>query len=81
MQAFVQEWELRETRQQENKNSNHKPTEQKRQLIEGNLFKLGVSLLTGDTRAIVQIYLPTTVRGSVLHQTDRENDTQEPSLP
>lgn len=39
-----------------------------------------VSSLTEDTSAIVQIYLPTTVRGSMLDQADTENDTQEPSL-
>lgn len=47
----------------------------------GNPSKLRIPLLTGEARAIVQIYRPTTARGSLLDQADRENPTQEPSLP
>lgn len=41
----------------------------------GNPSKQRIILLTGDPRAIVQIYRPTTARGSVLDHADRENNT------
>lgn len=42
----------------------------------GNPSKQRNLLLTGDTRAIVQIYHPATARGSLLDQADRGNTTQ-----
>lgn len=49
--------------------------------MEGIPLKRRIPLLTGDAKAIVQIYRPTTAGGCVLDQADRENATQELCLP
>lgn len=57
--------------------THHKTLLNKLQTSGRQSLQMRNSSLTGDTGAIVQIYLPTTARDSVLDQADRDKTTQE----